>query len=798
MTDTTIGYAVLQIIPSLKGVSDAIDKEIGGHVVAVTIEPKWPEKGSAGAKKLDKSISDAVTKTPVEVEIEPKVEPAKIDKAVKDSVKKSKPPEIKIEPKLDEAKTTRAGDTLKDIITGAIEDAGWSVDELADKAAKTVGGKIGEVIGNSRVGHWIQDVSEKVQDVRDRVSAATEGFGHMSDAIGSLKSGDAAGGLNGISNALTAIGQSDAGSTIGDIATQVAPLQQQFYALKDGISGVGSMIETLASGSERYGGRFAALGAAVSEFAGPLAMAAAAAAGVAWGLNEIAKAPDPTKGFQSPIRGHEGAPVIPVPGSAPLVVTPPAPPGTHYVQTPGSLDPFAALLPAGAGPAPTSAPVLPSTGNVPDMTRFLHPDMPDHAGGGLISGPGSGTSDSILGWPAMVRVSNKEFITNAAATDKNLPLLQAVNSGAPLWDWLRSMPGFAPGGMVGDRPKLNTAGAQVDTIAIAEAVQARFGLSDIGMYRSPDGFNEHSSGEAADVMIPGSNKTLGDSIKDFALANAAAYGVQYCLWQQRQWNPDGTSSPMSDRGSPTQNHMDHVHIRTAGGGYPTGGGPGSAGSGSMPAGTSSTPAPAVLAGNRSGIGASPSGDLPIIDIAGGGGGPRGTSGGGVPLASALPAVGGIPSSGGGSINLPSSLSGFGSFAGQQLGQLGGLAQMGSALGDLGQLGSAAGSVIDGQVSSALNLFGVPGSPGWLKGISTLIGGIRIGGGGGSAMPLAASPTAMGPMAPGDAANMHGGHAGQQPGPPGVTYNITARDTEDAFIRAQRLEREKAAAKLDRF
>jgi hypothetical protein len=45
--------------------------------------------------------------------------------------------------------------------------------------------------------------------------------------------------------------------------------------------------------------------------------------------------------------------------------------------------------------------------------------------------------------------------------------------------------------------------------------------------------------------------------------------------------------------------------------------------------------------------------------------------------------------------------------------------------------------------------------------------------------------------------MHGGRAGQRPGP-GVTYNITARDTEDAFIKAQRQERERSAAKLSRF
>lgn len=59
-----------------------------------------------------------------------------------------------------------------------------------------------------------------------------------------------------------------------------------------------------------------------------------------------------------------------------------------------------------------------------------------HATGGYISGPGSGTSDSIV-----ARVSNGEFIVNAAATAQNIGLLNAINAG--------QMPRFETGGMVG-------------------------------------------------------------------------------------------------------------------------------------------------------------------------------------------------------------------------------------------------------------------------------------------------------------------------------------------------------------
>jgi hypothetical protein len=61
-----------------------------------------------------------------------------------------------------------------------------------------------------------------------------------------------------------------------------------------------------------------------------------------------------------------------------------------------------------------------------------------HATGGQISGPGTGTSDSIV-----ARLSDGEFIVNAAATAQHLPLLHAINDG--------HLPGFADGGLAGQR-----------------------------------------------------------------------------------------------------------------------------------------------------------------------------------------------------------------------------------------------------------------------------------------------------------------------------------------------------------
>lgn len=113
------------------------------------------------------------------------------------------------------------------------------------------------------------------------------------------------------------------------------------------------------------------------------------------------------------------------------------------------------------------------------------------------------------------------------------------------------------------------------TVGVKDQIAGSFGnITDIGGWRPPDGYNEHSSGRAIDVMIPNWNtaagKAQGDQVAQMALQNP---NVSYVLWQQKQWNADGTSSAMSDRGSPTQNHMDHVHVYTnadSQGTHPTG------------------------------------------------------------------------------------------------------------------------------------------------------------------------------------------------------------------------------------
>lgn len=78
------------------------------------------------------------------------------------------------------------------------------------------------------------------------------------------------------------------------------------------------------------------------------------------------------------------------------------------------------------------------------MFGFSEGGIVQAATGGLIRGPGTGTSDSI---PA--RLSDGEFVVRASQTAKHLDLLRAINDG--------KVAAFANGGFVGDSPAIRAA-----------------------------------------------------------------------------------------------------------------------------------------------------------------------------------------------------------------------------------------------------------------------------------------------------------------------------------------------------
>lgn len=145
-------------------------------------------------------------------------------------------------------------------------------------------------------------------------------------------------------------------------------------------------------------------------------------------------------------------------------------------------------------------------------------------------------------------------------TPKGLVAGEGMGDGAAL-------PRFAKGGELsaGDKltPGPGEGGLQPIAQLFARIIKASWpnGVTSIGGYRPPDGYNEHSTGRALDVMLRDVGGQAGDEIKDFSIGNNAKYPLNWTIWKQKMWYPpDGRSSGMEDRGSPTQNHFDHDHI----------------------------------------------------------------------------------------------------------------------------------------------------------------------------------------------------------------------------------------------
>jgi len=82
----------------------------------------------------------------------------------------------------------------------------------------------------------------------------------------------------------------------------------------------------------------------------------------------------------------------------------------------------------------------------------------------------------------------------------------------------------------------------------------------------------HDVGKSIDIPIPNWNtpagKALGDKIRNTILSNAAAYGVEYTIWNDF-WQPTngkpGTSSYGPKGNDPSSRHLDHIDVHFADG-----------------------------------------------------------------------------------------------------------------------------------------------------------------------------------------------------------------------------------------
>jgi hypothetical protein len=97
---------------------------------------------------------------------------------------------------------------------------------------------------------------------------------------------------------------------------------------------------------------------------------------------------------------------------------------------------------------------------------------------------------------------------------------------------------------------------------VGNAMECVFPGHDVLGVGSRGNVSDHPEGYALDFMT-----TSGDAIADCAVENADALGISYVIWNQRINTGSGWRR-MEDRGSPTANHEDHVHLSFSHGASP--------------------------------------------------------------------------------------------------------------------------------------------------------------------------------------------------------------------------------------
>ncbi len=744
---TTIGYATLQIIPSLRGVTDAIEKDIDGKVVNVTIEPKVDQrKAEAAAKQTRETVEKQTT-------------------------------QVKVEPKVDKRAAEQAGEAAGEAVTKGATDAVERSSPGKDLAKVLVDGIAdgvkGELRGGPLVDEFVDGLADGVKQGIDRGGVSKSILDSIST---SLKSGNVGETIkSAVLPGITGIGPAIRGS-VGEWSSGIA------NALRSGeIFGATADVKKaiLATTTDAIGEITGLKGALNSVDVGPV-------------QNGLQNVSDVLSGFDKngdsgleralgKVGGHAGN-LAGMVGNAQALINllndPKTEEALNKIPGMGVAKDVIANKPAEAGTGVRQwihdkvGITLPDVSKWEGFRNFPKKEEP------IVYVGGDGTFD-IGGYTGNLPVDKiagvvhgKEYVVQATSQER-------IESDHPgLLDHLNKtgkLPGYAGGGLV--------TGAQ----QLRSIISEKFGISNIGGYRAADGFNEHSTGRALDVMV-GNNKSQGDSVKDFALSNASAIDLKWVIWRQHLYYPGGGGYDMPDRGSPTQNHMDHVHIFSG-----TGIANGLRGAlkGQQAQRQPTAAAPGAIDPASSDQAGAATSDATLVSS---------TSG----------------SPGGGGVSVPSSLSGLSSFGLDSLGvttstQIGKGSQERTF-----DVGGAASSAVSGQVSSALGVLGVGDTPGWLQGISKFVGGISVsdssgkkvfdgsalGGTGsagslfGGAAPVAASAPVGPAQVPGG--TVHGGQAGRQPGPAGPTYNIRTALTEDAFVQAQQQEKIRLASKLDRY
>lgn len=459
------------------------------------------------------------------------------------------------------------GKAISDVLHSELaQDLGRSIGPVAHDIGVQLGKELGSKAGDflheqisdalKGVGVDFDDIIDKAHELADEFGVDADSVGKLADAFKAAKAGDQAKAFDDLADALQKVP-----GPIGEVAGTSKGLLDTYSGLKSNVKDVSGLLTTFEKDAPGIAGALGTVGAAAESVAGPLAAAATAAMEIdkalhidsntfdpgqhGWGHVLFGKIPDwlgitdPSTGLDkhltpktdSPITSKPGVPIVPTPGS-----TPASPPG--YTASPGSLDPFSALMPPGMGAPPASG--LPSIAP-PDVGGGL----PAHTSSSLTGG-GVHASLVDITTPS---VSGPEDLAAAGGGVANLYRFAQSLVGTPYSTALRNdcsgMVNELAAVAIGMPPP--SSGQRFNTTNEGQWLAAhgfQMGTPPPGMQALQIGWNPAPgmSGHTAATLPGGINAEQGGSHNSFMLGNGAA-GANSPQFPLHAYLPMGTGAP---------------------------------------------------------------------------------------------------------------------------------------------------------------------------------------------------------------------------------------------------------------
>lgn len=506
---TTIGTAVLQVIPSLKGVTEAIQKQLDGQAIKVKVEPQVDSKvvekaGKQVGKDIGKGVEDGLRSAPPTsgngsilgdviagkpVSSNVRAQGQKVGKQVATGI--SEGIASGGGPKIDETITTSAkpkeagrkiGKEVKTGIDESMQDAGEGPIEIIKGAAKDLGkeiaadvkagdvqkafGRVGDVVANTTrgvanisdvlgahgVGDDIQQWGESIADTVGTAGAAIEPVvNKLRDTIDTLKqfkSGDITGGIAGTTDLLR-------GLVPDEHLDRVNQVTQGYSSARDTITGYTKDLHTLTGGE---GSRTGDMIAAVGESAGPIAIAYAILDNIMPGWHDAKGSVIAQATGKKPFNAKDWFNTL-VPGTNILDQVMGGPPAPPVQLTPREVADTSRMLLGAPGTPPV---VHPQEGEKPIQTieRVITAAPAPAAVAPVVSGGGSNVqaqTASVSAGSASISVGSAT-VSGVSVPNPNAsaPSLLKPGGGASLPPGFKSW--YQTGGFTGDIPSDQIAG----------------------------------------------------------------------------------------------------------------------------------------------------------------------------------------------------------------------------------------------------------------------------------------------------------------------------------------------------